>query len=142
MPQCEECGKQILLRAAHRIEKITGGRLLCRSCMIKQMKKDQPVFVCKDCGEPIEPQIARRLARARRSGIRPPRLCRMCFLKRQEPIHDAPDRRVDWGLKVGEWECVNCGAALEPNEITEIKSGQVIQCEYCGKAISREMFKR
>lgn len=142
MPQCEECGEQISFRAAQRIKTITGGRLLCRSCMIKQTKEDQPVFVCKDCGEPIEPQIARRIAGARRRGIRLPRLCRRCFLKRREPIRDAPDRRADLGLKVGEWECVNCGAALEPNEITEIKNGQVIQCEYCGKAISREMFKR
>jgi DNA-directed RNA polymerase subunit RPC12/RpoP len=142
MAQCEECGKPIRPRVAQRIRKVTGGRLLCRSCMVKHTKNNQTVLVCRDCGEPIEPPILRRIARARRRGVTLPRLCRRCFLKKREPIRDAPDIRYEKDLKVGEWECANCGATLEPDEVREIRNGQVVQCEYCGKSISQEMFAR
>jgi DNA-directed RNA polymerase subunit RPC12/RpoP len=140
MPQCEQCGKRIPPRAAQRLREISGGPLLCRACMMRGAREGEPVLVCKDCGEPIEPAILRRILRARRRGIRLPRLCRKCFLKRRETIVDEPHGEYSDKMKVGEWECTNCGAALEPEEISEIRQGRVVKCEYCGRSVSREMF--
>ncbi len=103
-------------------------------------RQGEAVLVCKDCGEPIEPPILRRILRARRRGITLPRLCRRCFLKQKGEIVDEPHQKAPGKLMVGEWECVNCGAALEPDEISEIRNGKVVKCEYCGRSVSREMF--
>lgn len=140
MPECEECGKHIPPRAAERIKRASGGRLLCRRCIFERAKSDRPVLVCKDCGEPIEPPILRRIARARRRRVRLPRLCRRCFLKRRDHIRDEPHQGDEKSLEVAEWECTHCGATLEPQEVQAIRANKVIQCEYCGKAVSRELF--
>ena len=39
------------------------------------------------------------------------------------------------------WICLNCGAGLEPSEITSIKSGAIVQCQTCGHALSLNLYK-
>ena len=98
-----------------------------------------PTMICRECGEPIEPQIIRRIIAARRRGRRVPQICKTCFLQRHPLL---PEKRLHRKvpLKVEEWECIGCGASLEPDEVNRIRAGEAIECEYCGSTISRELF--
>ena len=43
-------------------------------------------------------------------------------------------------LDVDEWDCCNCAGPLEPDEVNDIRNNVVIECDYCGSAISRDQY--
>jgi hypothetical protein len=120
---------------------MTGGPIVCRNCALKARdRKDPPQPVCKACGEKIEPGIFRRIMRARKRGRKAPMMCRKCFLKRREERFPSSPSKSE-SLNLDEWECVKCGASLEPDEVNDIKGGQSVGCEYCGTTITIDLFK-
>jgi len=141
MVQCSVCGKQMRPRITARIRRMTGGPIVCRSCALEaEDRKDPPKSVCEVCGEKIERRILQRILRARARGRKPPMMCRNCFLKQRQQRFPTPPSKSE-SLDVSEWECVKCGASLEPEEVNEIKRGQSIDCEYCGSTITIDLFK-
>ncbi|NWF94902.1 MAG: hypothetical protein HXY34_02045 [Candidatus Thorarchaeota archaeon] len=161
-PRCSQCGRPIPPQLAIRLkEAFDASPLLCRQCIIDNARRGKmPKLVCASCGKQIEPGIVRRILVARALGRRVPHLCRDCFLRRRrEP--SLPERRLHTGPTdtvrdsvpadtmtgsvpadtVQEWDCVKCGASLEPEEVDMIKSGKTIKCEYCGSALTRELFR-
>ena len=100
--------------------------------------------VCKSCGEEIPPRILKRIVSAHRRGRMVPMLCRNCFLKEKPKVPEKADPDLisskPSDMKIEEWSCVKCGAALEPFEVAAIKSGDVVKCEYCKSSISNELY--
>lgn len=146
LAKCSECGKPIPQRVAARIRRMRDGPLLCRRCAVEQQRSDgMPSIKCRACGKLIEPNIVRRIIARSRRGARTPQLCRNCFLNRRGPVelpHQGPIDLPDEPQlrKVDEWACNECGASLEPEEVDQIRRGQVVKCEYCGSVVSRELF--
>ena len=72
-----------------------------------------------------------------------PLLCRNCYLRRRErtamPGVPSPDAAA---VNVSEWACMKCGAALEPEEVDQIRHGKTVECVYCGSAITLDLFRR
>jgi DNA-directed RNA polymerase subunit RPC12/RpoP len=66
-------------------------------------------------------------------------MCKKCFLKHR-PKTVAKIERDGVPLRVEEWECVKCGAPLEPEEVDMIKRSQTIECDYCGSTLTMELF--
>lgn len=140
MPQCSICGKPMRFRVAARIRRRTGRPPICRECILDSKARiDPPQPVCKSCGEHIEPLIFKRLLRADASGRSLPMMCKSCFLKHRPKMIGKVERK-GIPLRVEEWECVKCGAPLEPEEVDEIKKSQTIECDYCGSSLTRELF--
>lgn len=40
------------------------------------------------------------------------------------------------------WTCMNCGGALDSNEVTRIKSGENIECRYCRHIMTIDLYRR
>jgi DNA-directed RNA polymerase subunit RPC12/RpoP len=142
MARCSVCGKRVPPMAARRQRRMTGGPVMCRACRMKRIREEGvPAMVCKDCGKSIEPQIIGRILRARKRGRKAPKLCKSCFMKRR-PREGVPRRlHTEESLKVDEWDCSNCGANLEPDEVNEIKEGTTVECVYCGNALTIDLFR-
>ncbi|MGD9381938.1 MAG: hypothetical protein PVI03_05785 [Candidatus Thorarchaeota archaeon] len=127
-------------RVAARIRRLTGRPLICRECMLDSKKAiDRPQPVCNSCGERIEPRIFKRILRARARGRNPPMMCKRCFLEHR-PKTIGKVEREGVPFRVEEWECVKCGAPLEPEEVDKIKKSQTIECDYCGSSLTRDLF--
>jgi len=45
-------------------------------------------------------------------------------------------------FSVSEWACLKCGAALEPEEVDQIKHGKTVECVYCGSTVTLDLFRR
>jgi DNA-directed RNA polymerase subunit RPC12/RpoP len=43
---------------------------------------------------------------------------------------------------IDSWTCMNCGGALDSNEVTRIKSGDNIECRYCRHIITIDLYRR
>lgn len=140
LPQCSVCGRHMRPRVAARILRLTGRPLICRACILDSKKRiDPPQPVCKSCGERIESHIFKRILRARARGRNPPMMCKSCFLKHRPKMSGRVERE-GVPLRVEEWDCIKCGAPLEPEEVDEIKNSQTIECDYCGSSLTRELF--
>jgi hypothetical protein len=40
------------------------------------------------------------------------------------------------------WTCLNCGGGFEPDEVNSIRVGQAVQCRYCRKTMTIELYKK
>jgi len=40
------------------------------------------------------------------------------------------------------WTCMNCGAALEPDEVNQIKAGAPVRCRYCGHTMTIDLYRK
>ncbi|MFW9888465.1 MAG: ABC transporter substrate-binding protein, partial [Candidatus Thorarchaeota archaeon] len=40
------------------------------------------------------------------------------------------------------WICMNCGGALDPNEVSRIKGHDAVQCKYCGRTLTLDLFRK
>ncbi len=40
------------------------------------------------------------------------------------------------------WICMHCGSGLDPDDVTKIKSGAPHECQYCGRTMSIELYRK
>ncbi len=40
------------------------------------------------------------------------------------------------------WTCMNCGAALEPDEVSQIKAGAPVRCRYCRHTMTIDLYRK
>jgi hypothetical protein len=40
------------------------------------------------------------------------------------------------------WICMNCGSGLDTDEVTLIKTGQAVECQYCGRTMTMDVFRK
>jgi len=43
---------------------------------------------------------------------------------------------------VDSWTCMNCGGALEIDEVNQVKSGRTIKCRYCEKVLTIDLYQK
>ncbi len=43
---------------------------------------------------------------------------------------------------IASWICLNCSAALDPSEVSQIKAKIPVQCRYCGNTLTLELYTR
>ena len=43
---------------------------------------------------------------------------------------------------VDSWTCMNCGGALEIDEVNQVKSGRAIKCRYCEKVLTIDLYQK
>lgn len=53
-----------------------------------------------------------------------------------------PTTVVEIAKGIEAWVCMNCGGALVPNEVTQIKDGRPVTCKYCTKTLTLDLYCR
>ncbi|MHA2134161.1 MAG: BMP family lipoprotein [Candidatus Thorarchaeota archaeon] len=40
------------------------------------------------------------------------------------------------------WICMNCGSGLDTEEVSQVKASQAVECQYCGRTVTIDMFRK